>query len=92
MSEHTPVALVTGANRGIGLELVEQYAALGWQLIATCRNPDDADELQAVAAQYPGVAVEAMDLVERDTIDALALPPLGQLGKVKVLYTFRFDD
>jgi len=72
MSETPSVALVTGANRGIGLELVEQYAALGWQVVATCREPARADELQAVAAQYPGVTVEALDLADRGTIDALA--------------------
>ena len=34
-----PVALVTGANRGIGLELVRAYRRLGYDVIATCRNP-----------------------------------------------------
>ncbi|MDQ1456503.1 MAG: short chain dehydrogenase, partial [Actinomycetota bacterium] len=34
--------LVTGAGRGIGLELVRQYAADGYDVIATCRDPDRA--------------------------------------------------
>ena len=42
--------LITGANRGLGLEFVEQYAADGWDVIACCRTPATADELQAVAA------------------------------------------
>ena len=37
-----PRVLVTGANRGIGLEFVRQYAADGWQVIACCRRPDEA--------------------------------------------------
>ena len=42
--------LVTGSNRGIGLELVRQYARAGYDVIATCRDPDSADELHALAA------------------------------------------
>jgi NAD(P)-dependent dehydrogenase (short-subunit alcohol dehydrogenase family) len=42
--------LVTGANRGLGLEFVRQYAASGADIIATCRNPEAADELRALAA------------------------------------------
>lgn len=41
--------LITGANRGIGLELAKQYAAAGHQVIACCRNPDAADELNKLA-------------------------------------------
>jgi len=41
--------LVTGANRGIGLEFVRQYAAEGAEVIACCRDPDGAKELQSLA-------------------------------------------
>ena len=34
-----PTVMITGANRGIGLEFTRQYAADGWQVLATCRNP-----------------------------------------------------
>ena len=34
-----PSALITGANRGLGLEFVKQYAADGWQVYAACRDP-----------------------------------------------------
>lgn len=38
--------LITGANRGIGLEMAKQYSADGWKVIACCRDPAKADELQ----------------------------------------------
>jgi NAD(P)-dependent dehydrogenase (short-subunit alcohol dehydrogenase family) len=50
--------LVTGASRGLGLEFVRQYAADGWQVIACCRSPDSADELQSLASQLENVTVE----------------------------------
>ena len=39
----SPTVLITGANRGIGLELARQYAEKGWGVIATARNPGGAD-------------------------------------------------
>jgi NAD(P)-dependent dehydrogenase (short-subunit alcohol dehydrogenase family) len=48
-----PTALVTGANRGIGLELTRQYLREGWRVIATCRFPPEAESLQALAADFP---------------------------------------
>ncbi|MDF3055309.1 MAG: short chain dehydrogenase [Gammaproteobacteria bacterium] len=41
--------LITGANRGIGLELVKQYAEAGWQVLACCRQPDIANALRQLA-------------------------------------------
>lgn len=64
--------LITGANRGIGLEFVKQYAARGDRVIATCRNPDEAEELQALAAVNDNVRVEYLDLVDLQGIDDLA--------------------
>ena len=49
-ADGAPTVLVTGANRGIGLEFVRQYAARGWRVIATARDPAGAHELQALAA------------------------------------------
>jgi NAD(P)-dependent dehydrogenase (short-subunit alcohol dehydrogenase family) len=43
-----PRVFVTGANRGLGLEFVRQYARDGSTVIATCRDPDSADELQSL--------------------------------------------
>ena len=63
------VVLITGANRGLGLEFARQYAADGWEIIACCRTPADADELNALAAENPAVTVEALDVNDNDAID-----------------------
>jgi NAD(P)-dependent dehydrogenase (short-subunit alcohol dehydrogenase family) len=64
--------LLTGANKGIGLELTRIYAARGWKVIATCRNPRDATELQALAKENPKVSVERLDVTDHARIDELA--------------------
>ena len=43
--------LITGANRGIGLELSRQYSAAGWHVIGTARKPESAQELIALGAE-----------------------------------------
>ena len=53
---------ITGAARGIGLELTRQYAAAGDQLLAFCRNPQKADALNRLAAETGKVRVIAMDV------------------------------
>ena len=60
-----PTVLITGANRGIGLEFTRQYAADGWQVIATARR--SSPELDAL-----GVRVEALDLSDADAVTTFA--------------------
>jgi NAD(P)-dependent dehydrogenase (short-subunit alcohol dehydrogenase family) len=67
-----PTVLITGANRGIGLELARQYAAADWGVIATCRNPASAAELQSLAATNPKVIIEKLDVTDFDEMEALA--------------------
>ncbi len=64
--------LVTGANRGLGLEWVTQYAKRGDQVIATARNPRDAAALQSIARTTGRVRVEALDATDPASVDALA--------------------
>lgn len=71
-SEKTGTVLVTGANRGIGLQLATNYAERGWTVIATARKPEKATELQALAADNSKVTVVRMDLLDHAGIDALA--------------------
>lgn len=65
-----PTVLVTGSNRGLGLEFVRQYAADGWQVIATCRRPEEADELNALTGGG-AVSVERLDVADEGSIAAL---------------------
>src|SRR5438552_14243095 len=68
-----PTTLITGANRGLGLEFVRQYAGDGWQVIACCRDPDQATHLQAVTAGRSGVVeVQALDVTDGASVAALA--------------------
>jgi NAD(P)-dependent dehydrogenase (short-subunit alcohol dehydrogenase family) len=75
--------LITGSNRGIGLEFTRQYAEAGWQVIATCRNPAGADDLNALAKGNPLILVEQLDVTNQESITALAEKyaeqPLGLL-------------
>ncbi|MFL6753057.1 MAG: SDR family oxidoreductase [Sphingomicrobium sp.] len=59
-----PTVLITGANRGIGLEFARQYSKDGWDVIATARDSsDDLDDL--------GVRVERLEMQQLDAVVAL---------------------
>ncbi len=65
--------LITGASRGLGLEFAAQYARAGWRVHATCREPEAADALNAVAAGAPAtVALHRLDVPDRGQVLALA--------------------
>ena len=64
--------LVTGSNRGLGLEWVRRYAADGWRVYATCRHPQQADELQRLAHRHANVTIHRLDVTAADQIAALA--------------------
>lgn len=63
----TTTVLITGANRGIGLEYARQFAAKGYEVIGTARDPAEARELAAVAK-----AVVPLDVTDAASITALA--------------------
>jgi NAD(P)-dependent dehydrogenase (short-subunit alcohol dehydrogenase family) len=65
--------LVTGANRGLGLEWVRQYALAGWQVHATCRRPEEAAELNALAAEHAQVSVHRLDVCDSEQLHTLQL-------------------
>jgi NAD(P)-dependent dehydrogenase (short-subunit alcohol dehydrogenase family) len=66
----TNTVLITGANRGIGLEFARQYAEDGWQVHACCRQPDTALDLrQALAGK--DADIHQLDVTDQASIDAL---------------------
>lgn len=74
----SPTVLITGANRGIGLELARNYAQQDWQVYATARRPEAADDLKAIAAKHPKLKIEQLDVLDHEMIDALAKKLEGQ--------------
>ncbi|WP_229008827.1 SDR family oxidoreductase [Methylophilus sp. Leaf408] len=64
--------LITGANRGIGLEYVRQYAQEGKTVYATVRDMAQAVELQSLAANYARIHLLALDIADISAIQALA--------------------
>ena len=67
-----PSVLVTGANRGLGLEFVRQYAQAGDRVIAVCREPAKAKALAEIAGTSGGrVAVHAADVGDDAAVAAL---------------------
>ncbi len=68
-----PSVLITGANRGLGLEFARQYAEAGWRVHATCRNRVAAAALNALAEGASGkVTIDDLDVAEHGQIAALA--------------------
>lgn len=63
--------LITGANRGIGLALTEAYLAKGDGVIATCRNPAQADDLHALAGENKNLRILPLDVTDAQSIAAL---------------------
>lgn len=67
-----PSVLITGSNRGLGLEWVRQCAGHGWRVFATCRDPEAAADLQELRSQHPGVSVHRLDVTAPEQIADLA--------------------
>ncbi len=73
--------LITGANRGLGLEFCRQYLAAGEQVIAGARHPEQAEQLQELAEQYPqNLSIVMLDITQEQQHHALR----QQLGEQKL--------
>ncbi len=70
-----PTVLITGANRGLGLEFARQYAADGWSVIATCRNPIGVGALAEIKGD---VAVYGLDVLNPPSLARFAADLKGQ--------------
>ena len=65
--------LITGANRGIGLEMVKFSMEQGWSVFACCRNPHNAENLFNIAKLSNGqISVHIADMQELGTLQALS--------------------
>ena len=64
--------LITGANRGLGLEFVRQYAPTGATLLACCRDPQNASELQALQKHHANIRIYPLDISNTQDIQKLA--------------------
>jgi NAD(P)-dependent dehydrogenase (short-subunit alcohol dehydrogenase family) len=84
MSQSTPparVAVVTGGNRGIGLEVCRQMAQHGWQVVLTSRDEGRGRE----AAATLGVEWHALDVTNAESIGRLRDDMQRQYGRVDAL-------
>ena len=63
--------LITGANRGLGLEMARQLAERGDEVLATCRQPQNAPALAALAAAHDGLEVLPLDVASANSRAAL---------------------
>ncbi|MEO5702678.1 MAG: SDR family NAD(P)-dependent oxidoreductase, partial [Gammaproteobacteria bacterium] len=75
-----PSIIITGANRGLGLEFARQYAADDWRVFACCREPQQAKELHGLAKQHGNLTVHGVDVKNHKQIDALS----GDLSSEKI--------
>ena len=66
-----PTVLITGTNRGLGLELARQYAADDWRVLACSRDPE-AGPLQALESEYPAVSRHALEVTDASSVGTLA--------------------
>ncbi|MFC5051832.1 SDR family oxidoreductase [Rubritalea spongiae] len=73
VKESQGTVLITGANRGLGLELSRQFAADGYHVIGTARSPEKAIELKEVADE-----VLALDVTSDESIKGLSAALKGQ--------------
>jgi NAD(P)-dependent dehydrogenase (short-subunit alcohol dehydrogenase family) len=63
-----PTILITGANRGIGLEFVRQYSLAGWKVLATARNPQRPTDLATLAAAHKNITLHELDITRENSI------------------------
>ena len=63
--------LITGSNRGIGLEFVRQYSDASFNVIATCRRPTEAENLQRLSKERENISIQSLDITNEKSINAL---------------------
>ena len=64
--------LITGANRGLGLEFVRQYSQLGWSVLACCRNLSNSNELEILQKKISSIEIFQLDVGNLNEIKDLS--------------------
>jgi NAD(P)-dependent dehydrogenase (short-subunit alcohol dehydrogenase family) len=67
-----PTVLVTGANRGLGLEFIKQYSQAGWEVIGTCRDLTRAVEASGLADVANNIELYPLEVTDMESTAALA--------------------
>lgn len=68
-----PTVLITGANRGLGLEFSHYYLKSSWNVLATCRSPKEALDLKALENEYGEIKIFSLDLASEKDIESLGM-------------------
>jgi NAD(P)-dependent dehydrogenase (short-subunit alcohol dehydrogenase family) len=86
-NQHVRIALVSGANRGIGYEVVRQLAGLGHTVILGARDPEKGQAAaRALAARVSGrVVAKQLDVVDAQGINNLARQVTEEFGRLDIL-------
>jgi NAD(P)-dependent dehydrogenase (short-subunit alcohol dehydrogenase family) len=78
--------LVTGSNRGIGLEFVRQYLRIGCTVIATCRKPDESSELQDLLKDHSNrFVLKRLEVTNQREIDQLPSEIAGEVDRIDLM-------
>ncbi len=85
MSQPLPLAVVTGGNRGIGLEICRQLAHKGFHVILTSRDADKGRKAAESLSQTGKVSSEELDVASADSIQAFCERISSQYGHLEVL-------
>lgn len=67
-----PRILITGSNRGLGLEWVRQFLNLGWHVYATCRHPNQAEDLKRLQQNHNTLSLHQLDITHPEDVQYIA--------------------
>lgn len=80
-----PVALITGASTGIGLETAVAFARKGYRVYAGARNPEKAELLQAAIEEGLPISAVRLDVTEDDSVERAVSQVLEESKAIDVL-------